>query len=666
MTLRKHLARLGTLTLALLMLATTAACSGGTGGTETGSPTGATTDGSTDGQTATDTPTNAPTEADTDTSTEATTDTPTEPPKTLDASAVFGDGYNANMVVGFDEYGRVVEPTQARKENREVGIFYFLWLGNPHFQDIYDVSEIIKEHGKNKVFYEDTAVSPLNQPHWWGQPLFGYYSSGDEWVIRKHMEMLTTAGVDFLMFDTTNAVTYDAVARRILKVVTELREEGWDAPQISYMTHTYSIDTVGALYENIYKKFPEYEEAWYKVDGKPLIVAYTTEAADIEASGDTRNGQAYRPGDMSQELLDFFHIRDPRWPSDPVTENGWPYTDWALPPAVNGDMMSVSVATHPRPPFSYGLIKEDWPNYGRGFDVEAMKNIEADALKGTFFDYEWEAVYANEDKLRFVFITGWNEWVAWKLDMEGYDGYILVDNADLQYSRDIEPMKGGYEDAYYIQMMSHIRRYKYEPLGGDTVDTVKKTIDVSGPLSQWDDVNAIYRRVGQDDGKRGKYGASKTVDYACDPVKNNIVEVKVTSDAENLYFLIKTTEDIVEVTDGNSNRMNLFIGTGAPAMNKGWESYEYVVNRTRSGSTAKIEKLNADYSGTAVGEATFSVQGNLLQISVPRAAVGLADGGNLYFKVADGVESPEEIMSYYGSGRSLPLGRLSYLYPLGE
>ncbi len=593
-------------------------------------------------------------------------DTEAKPNEVIDGSSVFGDGYNANMLVGFDEYGRVLEPTLARKDNKDVGIFYFLWLGTPHFPDIYDIAEILKTHGKDTVFYQDSEVSPKNQAHWWSQPLFGYYNRGDEWVIRKHMEMLTMAGVDFLVFDTTNAVTYDAVARRIMKISAELRAEGWDAPQVAYMTHTYSIATINQLYENIYKKYPEYEEAWYKIDGKPMIIGYQKEADDIKSSGDTRDGQPYRPGDLSQELLDFFHVRDSRWPGEPATDNTWPYTDWELPPAVNGDMMTVSVATHPRPPFSYGMLYDTWYNYGRGYNVATGQNNPEDALRGVFFDYEWEAVHKNADKLDYVFICAWNQWVAWKLDIEGYDGYIYVDSADMQYSFDIEPMLGGFEDAYYIQMMSHIRRYKYDSLTGKTALTLHKTIDINGSAAQWEDVDAVYRRVGQDDGKRGKYGASKTVDYACDPVKNNIVEVRATSDDQNLYFMIKTTEPITEVTDGTSNRMNIFIGRGRPEAGKGWEGYEFAINRTRSGSTAAIESLRADYSGGQVGEATFSVQGNILQIAIPREAVGLADGGDFYFKVADGVENPEEIMNYYGSGRSLPLGRLSYLYQIGD
>ena len=53
--------------------------------------------------------------------------------------------------------------------------------------------------------------------HHWGEPLFGYYTSDDEWVLRRHVEMLTDAGVDFLVFDTTNHTTYSAQALKLFK-----------------------------------------------------------------------------------------------------------------------------------------------------------------------------------------------------------------------------------------------------------------------------------------------------------------------------------------------------------------------------------------------------------------------------------------------------------------
>ena len=569
---------------------------------------------------------------------------------------IFGNSYNTNMLVGFDEQGHLVNAVSAEKQDHEVGIFYFLWLGQPFATDIYDVSHILAEHGPDVAFHQDVAdVSPAGQFHWWEEPLFGYYNSSDEWVIRKHLEMLTDAGVDFLVFDTTNAVTYDNVAKRVMQVISELRAEGWDAPQVVYYTHSYSIRTMTHLYENIYKQ-EVYPDAWYCVDGKPMIIGYINEADDKKATGDA----SYNPGDLSQEMQDFFYIRIARWPFDPVVKNGWPYTEWTYPQPLNTDMVSVSIATHPMVPFSFSLTHENWCNWGRGYNPRTKENVHEDIMKGTFYDLQWNLAIKRDP--RFVFVTGWNEWIALKSWYEGE--YMFCDNVDMEYSRDAEPMMGGYEDAYFIQTIQRIREYKFEPIDGYIAQTVRKTIDITGPATQWDEINAIYRRVGTDNGERNAYGGAKTVKYENDPVRNNILEVRVTCDAENIYFMIRTEADIVTVNE--SNWMNLFIGCGRPEMGKGWESYEYVINRSRTDGKATVERLQADYTGEVIGEALFTVQGNVMQISVSRALLGLEGISDFYFKVSDEVKDPAEIMNYYASGRSLPMGRLSYLYQIGK
>jgi hypothetical protein len=109
--------------------------------------------------------------------------------------------------------------------------------------------------------------------------------------------------------------------------------------------------------------------------------------------------------------------------------------------------------------------------------------------------------------------------------------------------------------------------------------------------------------------------------------------------------------------------MNLFIGTGVPTL-QGWEGYNYVVNRT-PGSDGKttIEKLDSTGSGTKTGEADYLVTGNVMQIRIPRSSIGQSDSSlSIYFKVSDGVEGEKDIMDYYVTGKSLPLGRLSFSY----
>ena len=604
-------------------------------------------------------------ESGTGTQTETASEAATAPESEAETQAVqrervdmdiYQNGYNTHLLVGFDEQGHTVDAVSAPRPDKQVGIFYFLWLGQPFAEDIYDVSILLETQGKDVLFHQDVpGVSPNGQPHWWAKPLYGYYNSADEWVIRRHMELLTDAGVDFLVFDTTNAVTYDNVAKKIMKVITELREEGWDCPQTVFYTHSYSIRTMTSLYEKFYKA-NVYPEAWYRVDGKPMIIGYRKGADDKRATGD----DSYAPNDLPQEMLDFFYIRTAQWPDDPVIKDGWPYTDWHWPQSVQTDMISVSIATHPMPPFSFSLTHENWGNRGRGFDVKSGVNVHDDIMKGTFYDSEWETVYEKDPD--FVFVTGWNEWVAWKQPYLGE--YMLCDNADMEYSRDAEPMEGGYEDAYYIQTIQKIRQFKYQPMGDYIASKAAKTIDIAGSVSQWDDVNAVYRRVGSDDGERDFYGGSKTVSYQNAPALNNLLEVRVANDKENLYFFIKCANGIT-LNDAD-NCMNLFIGCGRPAAGKGWEGYEFAVNRSRSGSAASVEKLHADFNGDVIGEAAYTVQGSVMQLSVPRALLDLEGECDFYFKLSDSVEHPEEIMSYYASGISMPMGRLSWLYQIGK
>ena len=575
---------------------------------------------------------------------------------------IYSNGYNNNMVVGFDEYGRTVEAAAGRKEKRDVGIFYFLWLGQPFATGIYDVSKIIEEHGKDIVFHEEGGeISPNGQAHWWSEPLYGYYNSADRWVLRRHMELLTEAGVDFLIFDTTNCVLYEEVANAVMELSQELRDEGWDAPQVAFYTHSRSIQTMKNIYQKFYKSGKN-KDSWYLIDGRPMIIGYTQALKDMKEAK-SRDDKSYDPEDLSEELQDFFYVKEACWPNDFHTANSFPYTEWVYPQPLNGNTMNVSVATHPMVPFSFSLTHENWGNWGRGYDVNTGENKHEDIYRGTFFQSEWETVHSSDPQPEIIMVTGWNEWIAYK---QPYGGeYMLCDNVDMEYSRDIEPMKGGYEDAYFIQMINNIRRYKYESAEGIIGDNVYKTVDISGPSNQWSDVKAIYRRVGNDNTERDYYGGAQTVRYHTDAADNNIITVRVTNDSENLYFRIEC-DGTVNIT-GKDTWMNLFIGTGKPEV-KGWESYEYVVGRgTDVGSAiAPVEKLNSDFSGKKTGEAKVAVSDNAVTYAVPFTSLSLKTGGSeairVYFKVSDGVENPEDIMDYYCTGRALPMGRLSFEY----
>jgi hypothetical protein len=319
-------------------------------------------------------------------------------------------------------------------------------------------------------------------------------------------------------------------------------------------------------------------------------------------------------------------------------------------------MMSVTVASHPNVPFSFSITR-GLENWGRGWDPATKKNISANVDKGTFFQKQWDHALKVDPEM--VFVGGWNEWIAYKQMFDGE--YMLCDACSKEYSRDIEPMKGGYEDAFYLQLINNVRKYK----GKSTKITAEqlKTININGAASQWDSIDTIYRDIGNVGKPRNEYSVTSSKRYTQPAPRNNLQSVKVSQDNDYLYFLV-TCEKNITAYDGKENWMNLFLSAGAPK-SQGWEGYSYVINRKPTNGKTTIHKLKSDFSGTLAGSADYVVSGKTIQFKVPKQAVSISGStGSFYFKVSDGVTEASDIMDSYLTGDSMPMGRLSYKYAL--
>lgn len=159
---------------------------------------------------------------------------------------------------------------------------------------------------------------------------------------------------------------------------------------------------------------------------------------------------------------------------------------------------------------------------------------------------------------------------------------------------------------------------------------------------------------------RDSYGGACTVRYTQVAPVNKLQEVRVAYDAQNVYFYISAKEKFTDYA-GEENWLNIFLGTGDPVL-KGWESYEYVIGMKFENGEASIRKFDVGFTTIYIGKAKVSQYSNVVQLSVPRSAIGLSAAKRFYFKVAAGVTEPSFIMNYYKSGSSLPMGRLSYMY----
>lgn len=565
---------------------------------------------------------------------------------------------NNNMLVGVDHFGRSFGTVDGLRTDRKVGMFYWPWIGQPYASGVYDATKIAAMPNGLKILTDpgtyDPSISPDGQAHFWGEPIWGYYNSIDEWVIRKQMQMLTMAGVDFIFFDHTNAVIYPEVVMKVCSVINDLVKEGWNPPRISSYTHSRSTETTKGLYDLIYKP-NRYPDTWYRVDGKPMIIAYTDPADDI-AEAVSRGDNSYKPAPLPDEILNFFHFYKPNWPFDPTYPDGFTWIEWHFPQPLHTEskMMNVTVASHPKVPMSFSLTR-GWVNWGRGWDPARKMNISEDVDKGTFFQAEWDHAIKSDPPT--ISVGGWNEWVAYK---QIYDGeYMLCDAASKEYSRDIEPMNGGYQDAFYLQLIYNIRRYK-----GVKSDTVNgepaRTIDVDGAVSQWNDVDYVVRNVDSKQMARDEFGVTQKVRYVHPAPKDRLVEIRVAHDDDNIYFYLKG-KTLLSTPGLKSNWLNLFIGGGAPSL-KGWEGYEFILGSTVKDNEISVETVDSKFARTSVGTGRIVIAGNIIQVSVSRKILGLDKAKEFYFKAAMDVDTPSDIMDYYKSGSAMPMGRLSYMY----
>ena len=223
-------------------------------------------------------------------------------------------------------------------------------------------------------------------------------------------------------------------------------------------------------------------------------------------------------------------------------------------------------------------------------------------------------------------------------------------------------LEEGYSDNFYMQMVENIRRYKGLPITeSNYVEPLSKTIDIFGDVSQWNDVNRVYLSHATEKVERDFRGYVARMKYTQAKPENVVKEIRVTHDNDNLYFYIKTENDITDYEGGKTNWMNLFIGIDGRKGNS-WEHYHYVVNRHPQEKSTSLEKFTNGYEGEVVSEVKYSVKGNVMQLEIPRKNLGLDDDFSIYFKVADSIEKEDDIMDYYVSGESVPLGRLFQLF----
>ncbi len=550
-----------------------------------------------------------------------------------------------------------------RKGDRFVGMFYFVTHNNNGTKDgPYNVTEIL-------------AADPVNPrwgggTHYWGEPEAGYYIMKDEWIIRRHARQLVDAGIDVIILDNTNDRIYKDVFVFIADVFRKMRVEGEKTPQIACLA---SQNSVMQLWDEIYSK-GLYADLWFRWKGKPLLMFGQHIIGDRQLMDDVR---------FPKEITDFFTIRQSwAWTTLKWYDNGydeWPWVDhypqsvgWHESPD-RPEYVPVAVAQHPL------------SNIGRSFKdgVEPERN-EYDVTpvtdRGLYFEQQWQR--ALEVDPEFVFVTGWNEWTAGQMtrtdpdyeqEMKKWDffpgakcgkggrevrmgeGYF-IDQYNQEYSRDIEPMKGGHSDNYYYQLVANVRKYKGvdrpEPVGAPV------TIDIDGDFDQWRWVKKSYYDHVGDVTHRNSPGNFAAGPYINETGRNDIVESKVARDDDYVYFYVKTAEALTPHTD--PYWMLLFIDADKNHQT-GWEGYDLLVNAEfKNDRTSTVKTYNGESWSTAKGIA-FRYEGNEMMVRVPRSYFG---SGKLAFDFhwADGIQKLGDIEEFFLNGDQAPSRRANYRF----
>ena len=543
-------------------------------------------------------------------------------------------------------------------------MFYFITHNDSNDSGPFNVTEILKKNPKNPKWG--------NGSHYWGEPEIGYYLNHEDWAIHKHAEQLVDAGVDVIILDVTNNKTYPDTYLKVCQVFSKMRKDGARTPYISFLGSEISVNT---LWEEFYSK-ELYKDLWFYWKGKPLLLYGQHEIPSRNKVNDIQ---------FSEEIKSFFKLKQSwAWTSlpwyDQKGKDEWPWVDH-FPQAIawhenldEKEMMPVGVAQHPL------------SNIGRSFHNFRQPETNVYDLtphtdKGLFFQEQWDR--AIEIDPEFVFVTGWNEWSAGKQkmgeniskDLQKWSFYpgahlgkvgkelkagdvYFIDQYNQEYSRDIEPMKGGHTDNYYYQLMANVRRYKGMP--EPVASGAEKHIDVSGSFDQWNGIETTYYDPIGDTAHRNSQKQGSAGPYINTKGRNDIIETKLARDADQVFFFVKTKDEIT--LPENENWMLLFIDSDRNKKT-GWQGYDYVVNHEILGKTrSTLKKWHSKKEWKTVAEIPFNIERNQLMLSVSKSLIAPNGVLDFDFHWVDNPAKLESMEDFFDAGDNAPNRRANYNY----
>ena len=490
-------------------------------------------------------------------------------------------------IVATDGLGRTLPtaeeyPLKTDGKPRTVGIFYVTW----HTQNLHnggeyraDVSKVLEADPEARKQWDNKEWT--GGSYHWGEPEYGYFLSQDEYVIRHDMSMLADAGVDVIILDVTNAVCYWDEWDVIFRTMEQMKQEGNKVPKFCFWAFNGNVITVvQSLYERYYKN-PQYQDLWFYWYDKPLLLYNEWPSIDANPNGGEKN-----LADYSQEVKDFFTLRCMwwgyyRWAGRRYvgTEDHWSFgyemhdkdvrslSPQELCSTHQGHMeqMAVTPAQHPisvtgkcwrRETEEPDLNEYDMP--ARAYIPYLKEERDQPTQYGIYFQDRWDEALQVDPE--FIYLNDWNEWTAGRYrngkDPSGQadmninflgrkdNPFYFVDQYNAEFNRTIAPMKGGWTDNYYMQMVQNIRRYKGVP--EMPVYHRYHRIKADGNFTDWTAVEATYTDTRGDIIHRNHPGYGNLV-YTDSTGRNDIILCKVAADKSRLHFYLQTASPMSDV-----------------------------------------------------------------------------------------------------------------------